>query len=291
MAGLTPGAARAVTEGSTAIERTCSVDLGSVTPGGDHLAQEVTATKPISVRTTRTAKSIYTGGRNPRLSTYFTYEPDVAGGGFSKGYVVLRDGLYASNYTSDANGDVKGPTYLRIGAGWDNFTALEQVQYDGKSAIRRTAYALNTDGKLYRWTIDSKGGWRAAGTAPGFASVKSIAMISKNASADTFLANTRGGALYTIRIPATAALKPVVTMVRSGTWQGFETLVAQSCSLGEVVVAIDKDTDSAYLYAIGHANGAKTAIEGRGKIPGAFANPMYFRWGPTPDNDPFNGAS
>ncbi|WP_237744986.1 hypothetical protein [Kribbella catacumbae] len=237
---------------------------------------------------------IYSGGGNPRLSSYFTYEPTAAAGGWADGLVVQRDGMYQSRYDIDPDGAAENQVLKRVGAGWDRFKAMEQVQYQAPSHVeplRRSVYALRDDGLLFRWNIDMYGVWRAAGSAAGFSSVKSLALISKNYSFDTFLANTRGGALYTIRIPTTAALKPVVTMVRSKTWQGFETLVAASCSLGELVVGIDKDTSSAYLYAIGHANGAKTAIEGRGKIPGTFANPVYFRWGPMPDLDRFNGDS
>lgn len=294
-AGLTPGAARAagtVEEGSTRTDRVCSVGLGSVTPGGDHLAQEVRATTPITVTQTRKTTFIYSGGGNPRLSSYFTYEPGVAGDGHADGLVVQRDGMYQSTYDIDPNGAAENTVLKRIGAGWDRFTAMEQVQYQAPSHVeplRRSVYALRDDGLLFRWNINMYGVWRPAGSAAGFSSVKSFTLISKNYSYDTFLANTRGGALYTIRIPTTATLKPVVTMVRSRTWQGFETLIAQSCSLGEVVVAIDKDTSSAYLYAIGHANGAATPIQGRGKIPGTFANPVYFRWGPTPANEIFNG--
>ena len=297
MAGLTPGVARAagtVAEGSTEAARVCSMDLGSVTPGGGHLSQSVRATTPITVTQMRNTPFIYSGGGNPRLSSYFTYEPSTPAGGWAEGLVVQRDGMYQSRYDITPDGAAENTVLKRVGAGWDRFTAMEQVQYQAPSNVeplRRSVYALRDDGLLLRWKIDMYGVWRAAGSAAGFTSVKSMALISKNYSFDTFLANTRGGALYTIRIPTTTALKPVVTMVRSKTWQGFETLVAASCSLGELVVGIDKDTQSAYLYAIGHANGAATPIQGRGKIPGTFANPVYFRWGPMPDDDRFNGDS
>ncbi|TCN35810.1 hypothetical protein EV644_11465 [Kribbella orskensis] len=41
--------------------------------------------------------------------------------------------------------------------------------------------------------------------------------------------NLRGGTLYTVRIPTSSPMKPVVKIVRSGTWQGFESLIAEKC--------------------------------------------------------------
>ena len=71
-----------------------------------------------------------------------------------------------------------------------------------------------------------------------------MALISKSKTYDTFLANTRGGALYTIHIPMTAPMKPVVKLVRRSTWQGFEAMLAQNCGKGTALVGIDKDTRS-----------------------------------------------
>jgi hypothetical protein len=46
---------------------------------------------------------------------------------------------------------------------------------------------------------------------------------------------------------------------------------------GTLLLGIDKDTKSAYLYAVGHANGTATVIQGLGKVPGTFNDPVYFR--------------
>jgi hypothetical protein len=104
-----------------------------------------------------------------------------------------------------------------------------------------------------------------------------MTLISETATYDTFLANTKGGALYTIRIPATTPMKPVVKQVRSRTWQGFEHLVADKCGVqSTLLTGIDKDTGSAYLYAVSHANGTSTVIKGLGKVPGTYKDPVYY---------------
>jgi hypothetical protein len=73
-------------------------------------------------------------------------------------------------------------------------------------------------------------------------------------------------------------MKPIVKKVRTSTWQAFDALVAEKCGqYGTMLVGIDKDTKSAYAYAIGHANGTATVIQGLGKVPATFADPVYFR--------------
>jgi hypothetical protein len=115
-----------------------------------------------------------------------------------------------------------------------------------------------------------------------------MALISKTRTYDTFLVNTRGGALYTVRIPTTSPMKPVVKVVRTATWQAFETLLAVKCGLsGTLLLGIDKDTKAGYLYAVGHANGLSTVIKGLGKVQGTFPDPVNFRW--RFDFDPLNG--
>ena len=115
------------------------------------------------------------------------------------------------------------------------------------------------------------------GSYSGFSSVKAMTLISQTATYDTFLANLLGGALYTIRIPVTSPMKAVVKQVRTRTWQVFEFLVAEgSGTQSTLLTGIDKDTGFAYLYAVGHATGATTAILSLGKIPGVLPDPVYF---------------
>lgn len=42
-------------------------------------------------------------------------------------------------------------------------------------------------------------------------------------------------------------------------------------------------------YAVGHANGTATVIQGLGKVDGTFDDPVYHRWGAVPALDPLNG--
>ena len=78
-------------------------------------------------------------------------------------------------------------------------------------------------------------------------------------------------------------MKPVVKLVRRSTWQGFEAMLANWCGRnGTLLLGIDKDTKTGYLYAVGHANGLATVIQSRGKVPLTLNDPVYFRfkdWG------------
>ncbi|WP_238153272.1 hypothetical protein [Kribbella speibonae] len=266
----------------------CAVWQGSVTADGAHGKLGVETTVPIST-SHDLAPIVYKPGQ-VRLSARQTEEP-VPQGTQRGGYVVIGDALYWSVYLTFNGQVIDQPVLRRIGGGWGNFRTLEvsqyQAPYPGK--LRRgAAYALRNDGVLYRWTVDN-GTWRAAGSYAGFAAVKSMTLIANTATYDTFLANTRGGALYTIRIPVGTA-KPIVTPVRTRTWQGFETLSAAACGRNStVLLGIDSDTKTAYLYAVGHANGLSTLIQPRGKVRATFADPVYFRWVPIPEFDVANG--
>lgn len=259
----------------------CALGVGAVTATGDHRTHSVIATVPPTASSDFMGHDIYADGLAKASSSMALREVGF-GSTIVNGYVILGDGLYSTGYTAE-NGQISpGPTTRRIGGGWGSFVALEEAEYQDPTEAgisRWNTYGLRGDGVLFRWTLDTKGVWRNRVSAPGFAAVKSMALISKSRTYDTFLANTRGGALYTIHIPTTAPLQPVVKLVRRSTWQGFEALLAQRCGLyGTLLLGIDKDTRSAYLYAVGHANGLSTVIESRGKVPLSFIDPVYFRW-------------
>ncbi|WP_238174013.1 hypothetical protein [Kribbella kalugense] len=219
-------------------------------------------------------------GDQVRLSGSRFTSPDPRGV-YVAGHVIIGKALSYNGYTLVMGRDLDRDSIRREvdGGDYGDIVAFEEARYrEGTSVPRTKLYGLRADGVLLRWTSTS-GGWQVTGTSPGFASVKSMALISKTRTYDTFLANTRGGALYTIRIPTTSPMQPVVKPVRTRTWQGFEFLIAQKCgSQGTLLLGVDKDTNTAYLYAVGHANGTATVIQGLGKVPGTFNDPAYFRW-------------
>jgi hypothetical protein len=285
--GLLPGAAVA-TPGAAA--EACQLNLGSVTATGDHRSQVLAATSP----PTRTSdhvlgRDVYPDGQ-VRLSGSMVADPNAAGPEVS-GYLVLGTGMYASSYAASApSGEVITSSLQRVGGGWGNFVAFEQSYYAAPVGgfYRRNTYGLRSDGVLFRWAVDASGVWRQKVSYPGFASVKSMALISQTRTYDTFLANLKGGSLYTIHIPTTSPLKPVVKLVRSSTWSGFESMVAAKCGqYGTLLLGIDKDAKAGYLYAVGHANGTATIIQSRGKVPVTFDDPVYFRWGGSFEQPPF----
>ncbi|HWD79466.1 MAG TPA: hypothetical protein VG497_11300 [Kribbella sp.] len=250
----------------------------------------ITAGSPPTVQELPRYANLFPEGL-PRLSTVFFNDPVVTGyGGAYAGHVVIGSGLYSSIYFLTESGEVDRTQShnFRIGGGWGDVTFLESsYPHDTNPWALVNHYALRGNGTLTRW--DDKGGfgWTNPQSAGGFSAVKTMTLISQTATYDTFLANTRGGALYTIRLPLTSPMKPVVKRVRTSTWQSFETLLAEKCGqYGTLLLAIDKDTQSGYLYALGHANGSATVIKGLGKVPTTFTDPVNFRFTTEPGTAP-----
>jgi len=285
--GVTPGAAHAVDAGTSAPARAsagCYVHVGSVTAGGDHTGKMVTVG---AAPTDRLDTGVYPDGA-VRVSGSLEADPDIIGyGAWIGGYTVVGSSMYSTSYYITLEGDVDRtrPTTYLVGGGWGDTTFFETTRFWDypklPNLIRQ--YQLRADGTLSRWDMQYNNAnntvkWANKQSATGFSAVKTMALISQTLTYDTFLATTRGGALYTIRLPRTSPMKPIVKKVRDSTWQGFEALVAEKCGqYGTMLVGIDKDTQSAYAYAVGHANGTATVIQGLGKVPATFADPVYFR--------------
>ena len=289
-AGLAAAGATTATASPTSTTAACGLNLGSVTAGGDQTFQRLTASTPPAAGARSVVPNVYADGAARLIGSLVN---EVTPTGSSRyGRVALGDTMYQHWLELDKAGKVTSSQLARIGGGWSKFVDHETSTFNNDPTHPRTyEYGLRSDGVLFRWVVGDTGSWKAYGSTPGFASVKSMTLISKAAAYDTFLANTRGGALYTIRIPVNSQMRPIVTKVRAATWQGFESLVAAQCgNYGTVVVGIDKDTKSAYLYTFGHADGAKTSITGHGKVPGTFADPTYFRWSPPVKSDWLFGA-
>ena len=205
--------------------------------------------------------------------------------------MIAGSSLYNASYGWDRDGK-RFQQATRIGGGWGNFTAVQHSYYTpyvGGPIGHNYLYGLRNDGVLFRWRAGDNGGWSPIGSFPGFSAVKTLTLISETKTYDTFLAITHGGALYTIRIPSTNSSTPVVKVVRRSTWGAFDSLVTEKCGTqSTLLTAIDKDTGNAYLYAVGHANGTSTVINGLGKLPGTFKDPVNHLLGPE-TADPLNG--
>ncbi|WP_329006016.1 hypothetical protein OHA18_21750 [Kribbella sp. NBC_00709] len=245
----------------------CTMSVGSITAGGDIANTGVTASSPI--KSTRGAGPHLFAPGLSKLASTWTTTVGVAGEDTTYGQVIVSGTLYSGEYGHDSTG--KPTSSLQsLGVGYLGYKAIESSFYWGKT-VRGADYRLRGDGVLYRF-----GAKRQVTRYPGYSAVKTMALISETATYDTFLAVTNGGALYTIHIPTSTAA-PVVKKVRTSTWQNFDVLVAEKCGTqSTLLTAIDKDTGSAYLYAVGHANGAATVIQGLGKIPGTFSDPVYY---------------
>jgi hypothetical protein len=289
---IAPGAARAsgpvASAGvSAAAPTACYAGIGAITAGGGYRGTSVWATSPATATVDKEYTDIYPDGA-VKVSGSVSQDPDVIGYSFTTGgYLVMGSTMYSAGFgvTLDDEVDRTNPLYYPAGGGWGATTFFETTRFWDYPKLPNltTQYALFADGTLSRWEMYYNNGnnprlWANKRSAGGFAAVKTMAMISQTLTYDTFLANTRGGALYTIRVPRTSPMKPIVKKVRSSTWQAFDTLIAEKCGqYGTLLVGIDKDTHSGYLYALGHANGTATVIQGLGKVPATFGDPVYFR--------------
>lgn len=265
----------------------CSLRLGSVDATGGEVFQQVAATRPPTISSDGPTLPVFAAGQ-VRLSSSLVVKPGPVGPAVDS-YVIIGSGMYHSTYRTGFDGrlDPKHPPVLtRIGGGWGTFTAFERSIRAGYT----TYYGLRNDGMLFRWTSGADGVWHRAGSVPGFAGFKTMALISKTRTYDTFLMNTRAGALYTFHIPVGSPMHGLVKMVRERTWQGFESLVAEKCGVyGTLLLGIDQDTHAGYLYPVGHANGFATVIQQIGKVPVPLTDDVYFRVVPSPAVDVLNG--
>jgi hypothetical protein len=253
----------------TSTTAACSTSVGSVTAAGDIADTTITASAPITTK--RAAGPHLFGPGLAKVASTWTTTLGVAGEDTTYGDVIVNGTLYSGFYGHDSTG--KPTSGLKSqGVGYQGYKAIETSFYWGKT-VRGAQYRLRGDGVLYRFNPDT----RQVSRYPGYSAIKTMALISETLTYDTFLATTNGGALYTIHIPANLKQAPVVKKVRTSTWQSFETLVAEKCGTqSTLLTAIDKNTGSAYLYAVGHANGAATVIKGLGKVPGTFSDPVYY---------------
>ena len=267
----------------------CSIGLGSWDQAWGHNSRVVTATTPPTVSPVLSTPDIYPPPYSVGPGTTFTAVPTTGGRTIRTGKIIGVSGYLTENsYTIGRDGKLVAPAVQRkIGAGWGG-RFVEQSQYRpaGSSQPSRTMlYKQDQYGLFSRFTAVGTG-WRHTGDVVGLSTMKSFALIGRGPTYDTFLANNRGGGLYTVRIPTSSPLKPVATPVRTSTWQGFSKLIAAPCGReGTLLLGIAGKTG--YLYAVGHANGTKTVIKSLGSVP-LDGDWDYFRFAPL--TDPLNGA-
>ncbi|GAA0951458.1 hypothetical protein GCM10009554_52940 [Kribbella koreensis] len=288
------GAPPRAVEANTTAAANCRIVVGSATAGGYHVRTPITSTTPPVIGTSTYQPHTYPSGW-VRLSTTFNNWPKAGGKEARYGWFVHGDTLYTHHYglKNGAPDPALPAKYTKLGGGWGPYSALEVSNYyRGQTLARQTAYALRTDGTLRRWSISSTGKWTPTGAATGFSAVRSIALISRTATYDTFIANLRGGALYTIHLPTTAPLKPVVKQVRTTGWGEFEQLVAATCGKGSLVIGVDRQSKYGQLYAVGHATGLSTPIKHLGELDALMfrtPDPAFFRWTDNPPTDALAG--
>ena len=275
------GAAVGVTDAQAASAGRCGVAIGSVNGSGDHLLGVQFGTSPPTTFPPATAMhDVYPDGATTmaaRVNTWGSADP-LRLRVFQ--WVVLGDVLFHAEYQTTESGtpDSGDPRLTRMGGGWGAMRALEVSGYALEPPETTHLYALGKDGALYRWRR-AGAGWTAKQSTPGFRSVKSMALVQHGAAADTFLMNTTGGALYSVRIPTTAPMAPVVQQVRSRSWQGFEGMVAEPCGRhGTLLAGVDKETGTSHLYAMGALSGSATVVQGLGKASGAWGEGVLFTW-------------
>ncbi|WBQ04327.1 hypothetical protein [Kribbella sp. CA-293567] len=287
--GSAVGPANATTSATASSTAACTLDLGSVTAAGAQTARTITAGAPVGVGAMQSVPGVYPAGAVKHLST-FRDLPAPQGGRIRSGLAVMGGALYETSYNLKANGQLdpaRPVVNRRIGGGWSNFRWIERsVEQKVSGSVRTTLYAQDTAGTFERWNLESNGGWRDTGGIGGLSTVKSMTLIGRDDLYESFLTNTRAGALMVVVVPVgTYPLETYGRTVRTSTWQVFEQLIATPCGPdGSLVLGIDRDTKSAYLYQFGHVGSTGTVIKSLGKVPGTFNDPHYFRYAPEIDN-------
>lgn len=263
-------AAELPTTKAQAAAAACGVGIGSVNASGTAGGYDVTATKPPTVANLAQYKLF-----GVRASATWYLESDRTADSFYG--MVLQGGNLYSALTS-YKGTATTPTTIRttkLGTGWSGFNQITDSNYVYGAKQHYFLYGLHANGSLYRYTVSSAP--KAFGSAPGFGSVKAMTLIAETPAYDTLLVNTRGGSLYTVRIPVTVPMKPIVTQVRATGFGSYESLVAQRCgATSTLLTAFDNDADLGTVFAVGRTTGPTTAIRSFGSFPATFGADVNF---------------
>ncbi len=244
----------------------CQVDVGAVTAAGQNGGYEITATKPVTASDYPAFKMF--GIR--ASSTWFAW----AGSGTTKyysGLVLVSGSLYATAELYKTPTSLPVVSSKRLGTGWSSFTSLASSRYVNAENVaeRMFLYGLNTNGTLYRYSINgTTGPVSAAGSAAGYRSFKSITTIAETATYDTLLGVTKTGGIYTIHLPKTQQLKGTLKAVRTTGFGAYHQLVAERCGNngGTLLTGFNNTANTATVYALSKANGSKTIVNTIGSV-------------------------
>jgi hypothetical protein len=262
-------AAKLPTTAAEAATAACGVSVGAVNAIGTAGGYDITATRPPTVAALDQYKLF-----GVRASSTWYLESDGSNDAFY-GMILQAGNLYAAvtKYTGTATTPTVRAT--KLGSGWSGFNQITDSNYVYGARQHYFLYGLHTNGSLYRYTVASAP--RAYGSAPGFSSVKAITLIAETPTYDTLLVNTRGGALYTVRVPVTAPMKPIVTQVRATGFGSYESLVAQRCGASSTLLtAFDTDTNLGTVFAVGRTTGPTTPIKSYGSFKATFGAKVNF---------------
>jgi hypothetical protein len=262
-------AAKLPTTAAEAATAACGVSVGAVNAIGTAGGYDITATRPPTVAALDQYNLF-----GVRASSTWYLESDRSSDTFY-GMILQAGNLYTAvtQYTGTATTPTVRAT--KLGSGWSGFNQITDSNYVYGARQHYFLYGLHTNGSLYRYTVASAP--RAYGSAPGFSSVKALTLIAETPTYDTLLVNTRGGALYTVRVPVTAPMKPIVTQVRATGFGSYESLVAQRCGASSTLLtAFDTDTNLGTVFAVGRTTGPTTPIKSYGSFKATFGAKVNF---------------
>lgn len=262
-------AATLPTTAAQAATTACGVAVGAVNATGTAGGYHITATKPPTVANLSQYKLF-----GVRASSTWYEESDRSTDAYY-GMILQGANLYAAAtiYTGTATTPTVRAT--KLGTGWSGFSHITDSNYVYGANQHYFLYGLHANGSIYRYKMSPTP--KAYGSAPGFSSVRAMTLIAETATYDTLLVTTRGGQLYTVRIPVTAPMKPIVTQVRATGFGGYDELVAQRCgATSTLLTAFDHDTNLATVFAVGHTTGPTTPIRSFGSFKATFGANVNF---------------
>ena len=264
-------AAKLPTTAAQAAATACGMGVGAVNTTGTVGGYDITATKPLTVSSLDQYKLF--GVR--ASSTWYVSSDQTTDTYF--GMILQGGNLYGA--VTIFTGTATTPTVraTKLGSGWSGFSQITDSNYVYGANEHYFLYGLHANGSIYRYTAATTP--KAYGSAAGFGSVKAMTLIAETATYDTLLVNTKGGALYTVRVPVTAPMKPIVKKVRGTGFGAYEALVAQRCgATSTLLTGFDNDNQTGTVYAMSKANGEATVInDGYHSFPtGDFGAPVHF---------------